>query len=165
MSGNAGCCRCACAFALPSRSRSQASSTRISSGAEWSRKASMPSSLQSQRGLYGVLNVDLIDEVVNLAALLENPAEVACRVLRQDLGDLSISKRCLQLAGDAHQLGRLVSVRLLLDVVKRPVKALNRIAYRMREFRIEKQKFQDALIRQVSGVDLAIGLECCAGPQ
>ena len=79
--------------------------------------------------------------------------------------DRSISQGCLQAAGKPHQLLGVVAAAILLDVAQRGDEAVDTETDRVRKVRVEQEKLEDAVVGQIGGVNLAVGLERSAGAE
>src|SRR6516225_7935440 len=99
----------------------------------------------SQRGLYGVLNVVAINKLMNAQALLADGVKKGCCIARQDLADGVEAQHRVQ-ASDAcgKFVGRTASTRVL-DRLNGLTHGFDRITDGMGKIAIEQQELQNAV--------------------
>jgi hypothetical protein len=106
-----------------------------------------------------IIHVHLEDGLVDLTALRLDTAEVGDDVLVEDVVDPAKAQGGLKTTGEAAELGGALLAALALDGFERILEAVDGEAQRVRELLVQEKELEDALGREIGGVDLALCLE------
>src|ERR1035438_1165950 len=118
-----------------------------------------PDLLAGQRGLDGVVHIVAVDELVYAHALLTDSVEESRRIPANYLADGGVTEHGVQAANDGNQFFRGAAAAGTLYGFDGVANAVCTVTDGVGKVAVEKQELENAIGRELGGVDLAIGFK------
>src|SRR5580693_1338786 len=112
-----------------------------------------------QSGLDLVLHVVAIDQFMNAHGLLANGVQECGWISGEDLSDAGVAELCVQQADDGSDLFRRAAAAGTLDGLDGMANTVDAETDGVGKVAIEKEELENALGRDVGGVDLAVSFK------
>ena len=118
-----------------------------------------------QRRLNGVVDVIAVDQFVDAQALLADGVEKCGGVAGENFADGGVAEHGVEAADAGGQFVGRAAAAGVLDGFDGLADAVDAVANGVGKVAIEQEELEDAVGREIGGVDLAVGLECGAAAQ
>ena len=105
------------------------------------------------------MNVVAVDEFVDAEALLADVVEKRSRIAGENFTDGGVAEHGVQPADAGGEFVRRAAAAGVLNGVDGVADAVNAVADGVGKVAVEQQELEDAIGRDVGGIDLAIGFE------